>query len=149
LIFTLSEERLRRRHCRLGPNLIEWTWQTHVGFALDRFSLKIVRQFHNEGEGWGMTRTANELITSDGTAILRFRNPDTVDETHHIVVRDGHKIVDQLNELEYIEGDIYANVWYSDRIARISPQDRHVIAWIDLTGLLPANRRSTRIFRYP
>lgn len=88
-----------------------------------------------------MTRTANELITSDGTAILRFRNPDTVDETHHIVVRDGHKIVDQLNELEYIEGDIYANVWYSDRIARISPQDRHVIAWIDLTGLLPANRR--------
>jgi glutamine cyclotransferase len=61
-----------------GPNLIEWTWQSHVGFVIDRFSLKIVRQFHCGGEGWGMTRTANELITSDGTAILRFRGPDTL-----------------------------------------------------------------------
>jgi glutamine cyclotransferase len=83
-----------------GPNLIEWTWQSHVGFVLDRFSLKIVRQFHCGGEGWGMTRTANELITSDGTAILRFRGPDTFDETHHIVVRDGQKLIDQLNELD-------------------------------------------------
>src|SRR5258708_4592730 len=89
----------------------------------------------------GMTRTANELITSDGTAILRFRSPDTFDETHHIVVRDGQRLIDQLNELEYIKGDIYANVWHTDRIARISPKDGHVIAWIDLTGLLPANKR--------
>ena len=88
-----------------------------------------------------MTRTANELITSDGTAILRFRGPDTFDETHHIVVRDGQKLIDQLNELEYIKGDIYANVWHTDRIARISPKDGHVIAWIDLTGLLPASKR--------
>ena len=124
-----------------GPNLIEWTWRSHVGFVLDRFSLKIVRQFHYDGEGWGMTRTANELVTSDGTAILRFRNPDTFDETHHIVVRDGQKVIEQLNELEYIKGDIYANVWHTDRIARISPQDGHVIAWIDLAGLLPANQR--------
>ena len=70
-----------------GPNLIEWTWQSHVSFVFDRFSLKIVRQFHYDGEGWGMTRTANELITSDGPAILHFRSPDTFDETHHIVVR--------------------------------------------------------------
>jgi glutamine cyclotransferase len=89
-----------------GPNLIEWTWQSHVGFVLDRFSLKIVRQFHYDGEGWGMARTA---ITSDGTAILRFCSPDTFDETHHIVVRDGQKLIDQLNELEYIKGDIYAH----------------------------------------
>jgi glutaminyl-peptide cyclotransferase len=84
-----------------------------------------------------MTRTANELITSDGTATLRFRNPDTFDETRHIVVKDGSKTIDQLNELEYIKGEIYANIWHSDRIARISPTDGHVIAWIDLTGLLP------------
>jgi len=120
-----------------GPNLLEWTWQTHVGFVLDRSTLRIVKQFHYDGEGWGMTRTANELITSDGTATLRFRNPNTFAEARHIVVKDGPRTIDQLNELEYIHGEIYANVWHSDRIARISPTDGHVIAWIDLTGLLP------------
>jgi glutamine cyclotransferase len=125
-----------------GPNLIEWTWQSHVGFVLDRLTLQIVRQFHYDGEGWGMTRTANELITSDGTATLRFRSPDTFDETRHIVVRDGLKFINQLNELEYIKGEIYANIWHSDRIARISPKDGHVIAWIDLTGLLPDNQKN-------
>jgi glutaminyl-peptide cyclotransferase len=124
-----------------GPNLLEWTWQTHVGFVLDRTTLHIVKQFHYDGEGWGMTRTANELITSDGTATLRFRNPDTFDETRHIVVKDGSHTIDQLNELEYIKGEIYANIWHSDRIARISPTDGHVIAWIDLTGLLPDNQK--------
>jgi glutamine cyclotransferase len=124
-----------------GPNLIEWTWQTHVGFVLDRLSLKIVGQFHYDGEGWGMTRTAKELITSDGTAILRYRSPDTFDETRHLVVKDGPKTIEQLNELEYIKGEIYANIWHSDRIARISPKDGHVIAWIDLAGLLPDNQK--------
>jgi glutamine cyclotransferase len=124
-----------------GPNLIQWTWQSHTGFVLDRFSLRIVKQFHYDGEGWGMTRTANELITSDGTATLRFRNPDTFAETRHIIVKDGAKSIDQLNELEYIKGEIYANVWHSDRIARISPKDGHVIAWIDLTGLLPDDQK--------
>jgi glutamine cyclotransferase len=124
-----------------GPNLIEWTWQTHVGFVLDRSSLQIVRQFHYDGEGWGMTHTATELITSDGTAILRFRSPDTFDEIRHIVVKDGATVIRQLNELEYIKGEIYANIWHSDRIARISPKDGHVVAWIDLTGLLPDDQK--------
>ena len=83
----------------------------------------------------------NAAITSDGTATLRFRNPDTFDETRHIVVKDGPKTIDQLNELEYIHGEIYANIWHSDRIARISPKDGHVIAWIDLTGLLPEDQK--------
>jgi glutaminyl-peptide cyclotransferase len=124
-----------------GPNLLQWTWQSHTGFVLDRFSLRIVSQFHYSGEGWGITRTAKELITSDGTATLRFRNPNTFAESHHIVVKEGSKTIDQLNELEYIKGEIYANVWHSDRIARISPIDGHIIAWIDLTGLLPADQR--------
>jgi glutamine cyclotransferase len=119
-----------------GDNLLEWTWQSNVGVVLDRASLRPIRQFHYTGEGWGMTRTDRELITSDGTAILRFRNPDTFDETRMIVVRDGATPVRNLNELEYIKGEIYANVWHSDRIARISPADGHVIAWIDCTGLL-------------
>jgi glutaminyl-peptide cyclotransferase len=128
-----------------GPNLLEWTWQTHVGFVYDRFSMRVLREFHYTGEGWGMTRTAKELITSDGTSTLRFRDPDTFAETRNIVVRDGKQPVDQLNELEYIRtktgGEIYANVWHSDRIARISPVDGHVIAWIDLTGILPDSQR--------
>jgi glutaminyl-peptide cyclotransferase len=100
-----------------------------------------VTNFTYEGEGWGMTRTANELITSDGTATLRFRDPNTFRETHQILVKDGNKITDQLNELEFIKGEIYANVWHSDMIARISPRDGHVIAWVDLKGLLPSNQR--------
>jgi glutaminyl-peptide cyclotransferase len=124
-----------------GANIYEWTWQSHVCFVYDRFSLRLVKQFSYTGEGWGMTRTAKEIITSDGSATLRFRDPDTFKETHHIVVRDGGKAIDRLNELEYIKGEIYANVWYSDRIARISPRDGHVIGWIDLTGLLPANEK--------
>jgi glutamine cyclotransferase len=124
-----------------GPNLYEWTWQSHVGFVYDRFSMREVRQFTYDGEGWGMTRTVRQIITSDGTATLRFRDPATFKEVRHVVVKDGDRPVGQLNELEFIKGEIYANVWHSDRIARISPQDGHVIAWIDLTGLLPDDQR--------
>ncbi len=88
-----------------------------------------------------MTRTAKELITSDGTATLRFRDPETFRETRHIVVKEGSKVISQINELEFIKGEIYANVWHSEMIARISPRDGHVIAWIDLKGLLPVEQR--------
>ena len=124
-----------------GPNLYEWTWQSHVGFIYDRFSLRKIREFTYTGEGWGMTRTATEIVTSDGSSTLRFRDPDTFKEVRHIVVRDGKLPVEQLNELEYIKGEIYANVWHSDRIARIAPQDGHVIAWIDLRGILPDDQK--------
>jgi glutaminyl-peptide cyclotransferase len=124
-----------------GPNIYQWTWQSHICFVYDRFSLRTVKQFSYTGEGWGMTRTAKEIITSDGTATLRFRDPATFNETHHILVKDGTRIIDQLNELEFIKGEIYANVWHSDVIARISPLDGRVIAWIDLTGLLPADQK--------
>lgn len=126
-------------------SLLEWTWQSGTGFILDRATLRPTGQFHYTGEGWGMTRTGRELITSDGSAILRFRNPDTFDQTRQIVVRDGMTPVRLLNELEYIPnkngGEILANVWHTDRIARISPADGHVIAWIDCTGLLPPSER--------
>lgn len=77
----------------------------------------------------------------DGTSILRFRDPESFREVRHILVKDGGHPVDRLNELEYIQGEIYANVWHSDRIARISPRDGHVIAWIDLSGPLPEGER--------
>jgi glutamine cyclotransferase len=124
-----------------GPNIYEWTWQSHICFVYDRFSLRLIKQFSYSGEGWGMTRTAKEIITSDGTSTLRFRDPATFKETRHIVVKDDGKSIEQLNELEYIKGEIYANVWHEDRIARISPADGHVIAWIDLSGLLPDDQK--------
>jgi len=124
-----------------GSNVYQWTWKSHICFVYDRFTLRVLKQFSYTGEGWGMTRTATELITSNGTATLRFRDPDTFRETRHILVKDGSKIIGQLNELEFIKGEIYANVWHSDMIARISPQDGHVLAWINLAGLLPPDQR--------
>jgi len=100
-----------------------------------------VKQFAYTGEGWGMTRTAREIITSDGTDTLRFRDPADFKETRRIVVKDGNERIEQLNELEYVKGEIYANVWHSERIARISPKDGHVIGWIDLTGILPESQK--------
>jgi glutamine cyclotransferase len=124
-----------------GHEIYEWTWQSHRCFVYDRFSLRPAGQFSYSGEGWGMTRTATAIITSDGTATLRFRDPKTFRETRRIVVKDGRLPVEQLNELEYVKGEIYANIWHSDRIARISPRNGHVLGWIDLTGLMPASRR--------
>ena len=121
--------------------IYEWTWKSHICFVYDRFTLRPLKQFTFTGEGWGMTRNSKEIITSDGTATLRFRDPNTFRETRHILVKDGSQPIEQLNELEFIKGEIFANVWHSDRIARISPKDGHVIAWIDLTGLLPANEK--------
>ncbi len=124
-----------------GPNLYEWTWRSHICFVYDRFTLREIKRLPYSGEGWGMTRTASQIITSDGTDTLRFRDPNTFKEIRHIVVKDGTSKIDQLNELEYIKGEIYANIWHSDRIARISPLDGHVISWIDLTGLLPEDQK--------
>jgi glutamine cyclotransferase len=124
-----------------GPNIYEWTWKSHVCFVYNRATLQQVKQFTYAGEGWGMTRTAKEIISSDGSATLYFRDPETFQETRHILVTDGNKVIDNLNELEFIKGEIYANIWHSDMIARISPADGHVVAWIDLTGLMPASQR--------
>lgn len=124
-----------------GSAIYQWTWTSHICFVYDRMTLRPIKQFSYTGEGWGMAHTAKELITSDGTEVLRFRDPNTFKETHHITVKDGAQRITQLNELEFIKGEIYANVWHSDRIARISPKDGHVIAWIDLAGLLPESQR--------
>jgi glutamine cyclotransferase len=125
-----------------GSTLVQLTWQAHIGFVYDRFSFRLLRTFHYEGEGWGLTEDGRDLILSDGTPTLRFLDPQTFREVRHIVVKDDGTPVDQLNELEYVRGEIYANVWHTDRIVRISPATGRVLGWIDLSGLLPANQRS-------
>lgn len=124
-----------------GPYIYQWTWTSHVCFVYDRSTFRLVKRFVYSGEGWGMTRTGDQIVTSNGSDRLTFRDPATFRPVRAISVHDGPFIVDQLNELEFIKGEIYANVWHSDRIARISPDDGHVIAWIDLGGLLPANQK--------
>jgi glutaminyl-peptide cyclotransferase len=120
-----------------GSNLIQLTWKAHQGFVYDRFSFSLLRTFPYEGEGWGLTHDATRLIMSDGTAYLRFLDPKTFRETRRVKVRDeaGHG-VESLNELEYIHGEIWANIWQTDKIARISPQTGKVVGWIDLSGIV-------------
>ena len=83
-----------------------------------------------------MTRTDRQIVTSDGSSTLIFRDPVTFKETRHIVVKDAGTEINQLNELEFIKGEIYANIWHSNRIARISPKDGRILGWVDLTGIL-------------
>ena len=120
-----------------GSTLVELTWQAHKGFVYDRFTFSLLKTFSYEGEGWGLTHDDKHLIMSDGTSYLRFLDPNTFRETRriHVTAANGQGIED-LNELEYVRGEIYANIWHCDRIARISPQDREVLGWIDLTGLM-------------
>jgi glutaminyl-peptide cyclotransferase len=125
-----------------GPMLVQLTWQSHVALIYDRATFHFLRSFHFDGEGWGLTQDGKHLILSDGTATLRFFDPATFAETGRITVKDHGKPVTQLNELEFIRGEIYANIWHSDRIARIAPTTGAVVGWIDLSGLLPASQRS-------
>ena len=117
--------------------LLQLTWQTGIGFVYDRETFKLERTFEYKGEGWGLTHDGKRLILSDGSSALRFFNPDTFQETGRVVVRDRGKPLDQLNELEYMKGEIFANVWHSTRIARIAMPSGEVTGWIDLTGLMP------------
>ncbi|MGA9060803.1 MAG: glutaminyl-peptide cyclotransferase [Terracidiphilus sp.] len=127
-----------------GSTLIQLTWQSDIGFVYDRFSFRLLRTFHYDGEGWGLTQDGRNLILSDGTATLRFFDPSTFREVRRIEVKDHGTPVTKLNELEYVRGQIYSNVWHSDRIARISPATGEVLGWIDLTGLLAPGEVSDR-----
>jgi len=121
--------------------LYQLTWQTQRGFVYDLNSFDKLREFSYAGEGWGLTRDANSLIMSDGSSRIRFLDPDTFEVRGMITVRDDGRDVLQINELEYVKGEIYANVWMTDRIARIEPESGKVNAWIDLSGLLPPEAR--------
>jgi glutamine cyclotransferase len=126
-----------------GSTLIQLTWQDHTALVYDRFSFHLLRTFSYPGEGWGLTQDGAHLILSDGTAHLRFFDPATFREVRRITVKDHGVPVKELNELEYVHGQIYANIWHSDRIARISPATGKVLGWIDLAGLLPQAEHSS------
>ena len=118
--------------------IIQLTWQSEVGFVYDRQTFKRQRTFQYTGEGWGLTHDGTRLIMSDGssTGTLKFFDPETLRQTGTITVRDGGRPVAHLNELEFVKGQIYANVWQTDRIAIIAPKTGRVTGWVDLHGLL-------------
>jgi glutaminyl-peptide cyclotransferase len=119
-----------------GTRLVQLTWNTNIGFVYDLATFKPTRTFSYAGEGWGLARDDRRLIMSDGSATLRFLDPQTFAVTGQIPVVDGDRPVRDLNELEFIDGQVYANVWMTDRIAIIAPATGRVTGWINLAGLL-------------
>jgi glutamine cyclotransferase len=118
-----------------GDTIIQVTWQSRIGFVYDRRSLQVLDTFEISTEGWGLTHDGTSLILSDGTPTLRFLNPETFQETRSVEVHDGDEAVRLINELEYIEGVVYANIWKTDLIAVIDPHSGSVLNWLDLGEL--------------
>ena len=116
--------------------LIQITWKRGLGYVYDAKTLRLIRKFSYAGEGWGLTHDGTHFIMSDGSDRLKFRHPDSFSVVRTIRVRDGNRAIRQLNELEFVDGRILANVWHSDRIAMIDPANGRVTGWIDLSGLL-------------
>lgn len=102
--------------------IVQLTWQSHKGFVYSLSDFRLLRQFSYPGEGWGLTTGGNEIFMSDGTAEIRVLDGATLKEKRRLKVRDGSTAVTELNELEFVEGEIFANIWQTNRIARISPQ---------------------------
>ncbi len=119
-------------------NLIELTWRSQVALVYDLATFTQKRTFSYVGEGWGLTHDDSSLIMSDGSAELRFLDPVTFAERRRLMVTDGGLPVPHLNEVEFVKGEVYANIWQTNFIARIDPASGVVIGWIDLTGLLSA-----------
>jgi glutamine cyclotransferase len=119
-------------------HVIQLTWQSQVGFVYNLSDFQLLRRFSYPGEGWGLATNSktNEVFMSDGTSAIRVLDADTLAEKRRFTVHDGNTPIVQLNELEFVDGEIFANVWQTDRIARISPLNGKVVGWIDLSGLL-------------
>ena len=120
-----------------GDKLYQLTYQTHIGFVYDKQTFALLQNFTYPTEGWGFTQDGTHLIMSDGSARLTYRDPATLQIVGHVDVSDRQRPITQLNELEYIQGKIYANIWMTNQIVIIDPPTGTATAYIDLTGLLP------------
>jgi len=126
-----------------GTDLFQLTWQSGVAFVYDHKTFAPRRTFKYSGEGWGLTQDASGLIMSDGTDALRFLDPGTFVERRRIRVTAVGQPVQELNELEFVNGEIFANVYTTDWVARIDPRSGHVNGWVDLRGLLTERERAS------
>ena len=126
-----------------GDSIYQLTWQNRLVLVYDVVTFERTGSLRLEGEGWGLTYDGEQLIMSDGSATLTFREPDTFNVVRELNVHDNGSAVRNLNELEYINGEIWANIWYRDEIARISPETGAVLGWIDLSTLYPRSQRNS------
>ena len=124
----------------VGDKIIQLTWESHRGFIYDKNTLDLLQEFSYLTEGWGITYDGSRLIMSDGTANLYFLDPETFQRVGQVKVRDAAPVTG-LNELEYVKGEVYANVWGEEEIAVINPQTGRVKAWIDLKGIRGSENR--------
>jgi glutaminyl-peptide cyclotransferase len=122
-------------------SIVELTWQSHTGLVYDKSSFGLLKSFSYSGEGWGLANDGQRIYMSDGTAQIRVLDPETLTEQRRITVHERNKQFDSLNELEWVRGEIFANVWQTDQILRISPRDGAVTGVIDLSGLLSREER--------
>ncbi len=136
-IVALDEQYFGEGITIFDDKIYQLTWQSQTGFIYDRETFTQIGEFTYATEGWGLTHDGAQLIMSDGTNTLTFLDPDTQAVTGSIAVFDQITPVMRLNELEYIDGEIFANIWQTNLIARINPETGQVTGWIDLTGLLP------------
>jgi glutamine cyclotransferase len=118
-----------------GDKIIQLTWQSEIGFVYYKSSFDLLQNFSYSTQGWGITTDGTRLIMSDGSANLYFLNPETFEKTGQVEVHDGNVSVTKLNELEYINGEVYANVWLTNKIVIVNPNTGQVTGWIDLTGI--------------
>ncbi len=135
-LYTLPEKYFGEGITIHGNRIIQLTLDSKTGFIYDKETFNLLKNFEYATEGWGITHDGKNLIMSDGSATLYFLDSETFKEVSRIVVRDGKAPVTKLNELEYVKGEIFANIWKSNRIIRIDPETGKVIGWIDLTGIL-------------
>lgn len=119
-----------------GNRIIQLTWQSKIGFVYNKDTFELIQEFNYSTEGWGITHDGNRLIMSDGSETLYFLHPETFEVVDQIKVYNNSGPITKLNELEYIHGEIYANVWQMDQIVKIDPKSGQVTGWITLTGLL-------------
>jgi glutamine cyclotransferase len=127
----------------VGENILGLTWQSKTGYVFDARTLTMKAKFPYEGEGWGLASDTKNVYMSDGSASIRVLDPGTLKEVRRVQVTAEGKPIDSLNELEIVDGELYANVWGTDVIARIDPASGKVTGWIDLTNLLPREKRGT------
>jgi glutaminyl-peptide cyclotransferase len=125
-----------------NDRIYQVTWRNKVGFVYEKSDFKLLNKIYYSTEGWGLATINNKIVLSDGSNILYFNEPEMFTVVSKIEVYDNEKKVDQLNELEYINGEIWANIWMTDLIARIDPVSGKVLSYIDLKDLLPKSDRN-------
>jgi glutamine cyclotransferase len=141
-LHALSNEYFGEGITVFGDKIVQLTWLSHIGFVYNKTTFGLLQNFTYPTQGWGITHDGTHLIMSDGTANLYFLNPETFERVGQISVSDDGIPVTNLNELEYIKGEIYANIYLQEKIAIINPQTGNVRAWIDLTGIGPTENKS-------